>query len=134
MVLHPKLPIHIIEKWQSLTSDNFTFFNTTHLIPLFIKADILFADTTSAIQEFVLQKKPVVTFKHKVHEDFLINIEDSGSIEAAFKTALNPSKKLLKKIDTYVQNLHPYVDGKSSKRVIDACISFLQKDRSYLNT
>jgi hypothetical protein len=74
MVLHPKLPMQIIEKWKSLTNENFTFFDTTNLTPLFLKASILFADTTSAIQEFVIQKKPVVTFNHKVHEDFLINI------------------------------------------------------------
>ena len=132
MVLHPKLPTHIIKKWQSLINENFTFFDTTDLTPLFFKADILFADTTSAIQEFVLQKKPVVTFKHKVHEDFLINIEDASAIENAFKTALNPSEELLHKIQSYINNLHPYSDGKSSKRVVDACISFLNKDKSYL--
>ncbi|WP_157208009.1 CDP-glycerol glycerophosphotransferase family protein [Mariniflexile maritimum] len=132
MVLHPKLPIDIIKKWQSLTNENFTFYDTTDLTPLFFKADILFADTTSAIQEFVLQKKPVVTFKHKVHEDFLINIDDANNIEPAFKTALNPSKELMEKIEAYINNLHPYFDGKSSKRVVDACISFLHKDKSYL--
>src|SRR5690606_27264247 len=92
MVLHPKLPLQIIKKWQSLTNENFTFYDTTDLTPLFFKADILFADTTSAIQEFVLQKKPVVTFKHKVHEDFLIDIDNANAIETAFKNALNPSK------------------------------------------
>jgi hypothetical protein len=132
MVLHPKLPIDIIKKWQSLTNDHFTFFDTVDLIPLFFKADILFADTTSAIQEFVLLKKPIVTFKHKVHEDFLIDIDDANAIEPAFKTALNPSRELLEKIEAYINNLHPYFDGKSSKRVVEACISFLHKDKSYL--
>ena len=132
MVLHPKLPKHLFKKWQSLTNENFTFYDTTDLTPLFFKADILFADTTSAIQEFVLQKKPVVTFKHKVHEDFLINIEDANAIETAFKKALNPSKELMDKIEIYINNLHPYFDGKSSKRVIDTCISFLHKDKSHL--
>ncbi len=132
MVLHPKLPAEIIKKWQSLTNKNFTFFDTTNLTPLFLEADILFADTTSAIQEFVLQKKPVVTFKHKVEEDFLINIEEANAIENAFKSALHPSDELLKKISLYISELHPYYDGKSSKRIIDACISFLHKDKSYL--
>ncbi len=132
MVLHPKLPKEIVEKWQSLTNENFTFFDTTDLIPLFFKADILFADTTSAIQEFVLQKKPIITFKHRIVEDFLIDIESVSAFETAIKKALDPPKELMDKIDVYINNLHPYFDGKSSKRVIDACISFLHKDKSYL--
>lgn len=132
MVLHPKLPLHIFRKWQSLNSENFTFFDTTDLTPLFLKADILFADTTSAIQEFVLQKKPVVTYKHKVYEDFLIDIDNTNAIEAAFKEALSPSKELITKIEAYILNLHPYFDGKSSKRVIETCIQFLHKDKSHL--
>lgn len=132
MVLHPKLPVSIFRKWQSLNSENFTFYDTTDLTPLFLKADILFADTTSAIQEFVLQKKPVVTYKHKVHEDFLINIDNTNAIEPAFKIALSPSKELMYKIEAYILNLHPYFDGKSSKRVIETCIQFLHKDKSHL--
>ncbi|WP_323027575.1 CDP-glycerol glycerophosphotransferase family protein [Gelidibacter japonicus] len=132
MVLHPKLPLYIFRKWQSLTNDNFTFYDTTDLTPLFFKADILFADTTSAIQEFVLQKKPVVTFKHKVYEDFLIDIDNVNAIETAFEKALNPSEELMEKIEAYILNLHPYFDGKSSQRVIEACIEFLHKDKSHL--
>lgn len=132
MVLHPKLPLNIIKKWKSLSNKNFTFFDTTDLTPLFFQADFLFADTTSAIQEFILLKKPVVTFKHRVQEDFLINIELASEIEKAFEMALNPSPSLVEKIQTYINNLHPYTDGKSSRRVIDACIDFLHKDKSYL--
>ena len=134
MVLHPKLPKYIFDKWKSLSGKNFTFFETTNLTPLFKKADILFADTTSAIQEFVLQEKPVVTFKHRVDEDFLINITEANAIENAFETALNPPKKLVEKIKNYINQLHPYKDGKSSKRVIDACITFLHKDKSHLKS
>ena len=132
MVLHPKLPTEIVNKWKSLTNENFTFFDTTNLTPLFFKADILFADTTSVIQEFVLQRKPVVTFKHRIIQDFLIDIGNVGAMDTAFKKALNPSKELMDNIDAYINNLHPYFDGESSKRVIDACITFLHKDKSYL--
>lgn len=134
MVLHPKLPLHISRKWQSLNNENFIFYDTTDLTPLFFKADILFADTTSAIQEFVLQKKPVVTFKHKIYEDFLIDIDNVNAIEAAFAKALNPSKELMDRIEAYILNLHPYFDGKSSKRVVETCIQFLHKDKSYLKS
>mgnify|MGYP000636662424 CR=1 FL=1 len=65
---------YLVEKWKQLDGPNFTFYDTTDLIPLFKKSDIMFADTTSAIQEFLLQKKPVVTFKHTLKHDYLIQI------------------------------------------------------------
>lgn len=132
MVLHPKLPESIINKWKLLTGENFTFYDTTDLTVLFKKATILFADTTSAIQEFILQKKPVVTFKHRVEESYLINIEDANAIEDAFKNALNPTEALQLNIRKYIDELHPYFDGKSSERVITETIKFLNKDKSHL--
>lgn len=92
----------------------------------------MFADTTSAIQEFLLQKKPVVTFNHTLKHDYLIQINQVESIETAFNKALSNPENLLQNIELYINELHPYSDGKSSARVVDATISFLQKDRSYL--
>jgi len=134
MVLHPKLPKEIKDKWQSLNSKNFTYHNTTDLIPLFKKADIMFADTTSAIQEFLLQRKPVVTFRNHKKENYLINTEEAILIENAFQKALTQPKGLMHNIDTYINELHPYFDGQSSKRIIDASIDFLHKDKSYLKS
>jgi len=134
MVLHPKIPTEIVNKWKSLNGKHFEFFNTTDLIPLFKKADIMFADTTSAIQEFLLQIKPVVTFNHTIEHDYLINIKDSELIETAFDKALTHPNYLLKNIENFVSQLHPYSDGKSSKRVIDATITFLNKDKKYLKS
>lgn len=134
MVLHPKLPSVIKAKWKSLDGENFTYYNTTDLIPLFKRADIMFADTTSAIQEFLLQKKPVVTYNHTFNHNYLINITNPESIENAFIKALETPQSLLDNIKTFINQLHPYFDGKSSKRVIDASVSFLHKDKSSLKS
>ena len=40
--------------------------------------------------------------------------------------------EIIESMHTYNQELHPYFDGKSSERVIDASISFLHKNKSYL--
>lgn len=132
MVLHPKLPLHIVHKWKQIDNSHFTFYDTTDLIPLFKRADIMLSDTTSAIQEFLLQKKPVVTFKHTFEHDYLVNITTPKEIENALKEALQYPPSLINSITTFINQLHPYFDSNSSKRVIDACIHFLHKDKSYL--
>ncbi|QXP61506.1 CDP-glycerol glycerophosphotransferase family protein [Olleya sp. HaHaR_3_96] len=132
MVLHPKLPNIIKQKWQTINNRNFTYCNTTDLVPLYKQADIMFADTTSAIQEFLLQKKPVVTFNHTFKHNYLIDINQSNNIEKGFIEALSFPEKLLKNIEIFIKDLHPYFDGKSSQRIIDASIMQLHKDKSEL--
>lgn len=132
VTLHPKLPVEIIKKWKSLNGKYFTFFDTTDLNPLFKKADIMFSDTTSAIQEFTLTKKPIVTFHHHRPNPYIINVTEPGKIEEAFDYALTYPSELIEKIKKNAFEIHPYSDGKSSIRVIDTVIDFLHKDKSYL--
>jgi len=134
MVLHPKIPKGIVEKWKSLNGAYFKFHNTTDLIPLYKQADIMFADTTSAIQEFLLQEKPVVVFNHTFKHNYLIHVNEANNIESALKNATFPPENLMLNIKEFIKDLHPYSDGQSSKRIIDASIQFLHKDKSYLKT
>ena len=134
MVLHPKLPQELKLKWQSLNGKHFTYHDTTDLIPLFKKADIMFADTTSAIQEFLLQKKPVVTYNHTFNHNYLINITNPQRIEDAFAQALSNPEQLITQINTFINQLHPYFDGKSSQRVVESSINYLHTNKSYLKS
>jgi len=130
MVLHPKIPTTLVQKWKSLENENFRYHDTTDLIPIFERCHMLFADTTSAIQEFLVQKKPVVTFDHTYDHKYLIHVKEAREMENAFYKAMNPPAVLLKNIDEFVMNLHPYFDGESSSRVITASIDFLHEDKT----
>ena len=125
-VLHPKMEKEIIEKFKAMQHEDFTFYDTADLIPLFKQADVMLSDTTSAITEFVLQKKPVVTVNNNKPADHMINIIDANEIEKALEYALTKPDKVMKNIDTFIKETHPYCDGLSSKRVIDACLDFLE--------
>ena len=48
------------------------------------------------------------------------------------KKALLYPEQLIKNITQFLNDLHPYFDGKSSKRIIDASIMQLHKDKSEL--
>ena len=125
-VLHPKMEKSIVDTFQAMQHKFFTFFDTTDLIPLFKQADIMLSDTTSAITEFVLQKKPVVTVNNNQPASYMINISNASELEDALAYALTKPDKIMQKIDIFVEETHPYADGKSSARVVDACLDFLE--------
>ena len=132
IVLHPKLPHRTKEKIKNIQNEFLTYYDTTDLIPLFKKADVMFSDTTSAIIEFLLQIKPVVTFNNNMPGPYLIDISEIEDIENSIKKALNKPEQLIYEIEKFAKFSHAFDDGKSSERVIDASISFLHKNKSYL--
>ena len=125
-VLHPKMEREVVEKFKAMQHENFIFYDTTDLIPLFKQADVMLSDTTSAITEFVLQKKPVVTINNKQPSPYMIDIQYAKEIEKALEYAFTKPHEIMEALEIYILQTHPYTDGKSSKRVVDACLDFLE--------
>ena len=125
-VLHPKMERDIVTRFKALQSEHFTFYDTTDLTALYRQADVMFSDTTSAISEFLLQNKPVVALNNATAAPYLINITTPQDLEQALKTALNPPQELLVHMQHFMEQTHPYRDGISSRRVVDACIKTLE--------
>lgn len=132
VVLHPKIPQERVQKFKDIQNENLTYYDTTNIIPLFRESDVLLADSTSVVTEFLLQEKPVVTFNNTQPSSHLINITEVNEIEKALESALIKDVNLLNEIQGFNAKMHPYMDGKSSQRVIEASIKFLHADKSYL--
>lgn len=134
VVLHPLLGAETVEKFIRIQNDNLTYHNTTDLIPLFKKADVMLCDTSSALIEFLLQLKPVVTFRNNMPLPSYLNVLDASHIERAIETALSKPPELLEEIKKYAMASHPYTDGRSAARVIDASLCFLAKNKADLKS
>ena len=93
----------------------------------------MLSDTSSIISEFILQKKPVVTFCNRMPGDHLINVTFDEDIEQAIEHALTRPASLMSAIDRYIADLHPYDDGRSSARVLVAVDDFLKNEIRLLN-
>ena len=117
---HAKMDQNVVEKYKSIQHEHLTYIETDDVIPLLQKADVMVCDTSSVISMFVVQNKPVVTFRNISPEDYMLNIDDSSQLEEAIQYALNQPDSLMEKIALHVQQLHPYQDGESSQRVIQA--------------
>ena len=127
-VLHPKMEKNIVDIFEAMQHEFFTFYDTTDLIPLYKQADIMLSDTTSAITEFVLQKKPVVTINNNQPAEYMIDISRVNEIEESLAYALTRPDEIMQHLEIFIEQTHPYVDGKSSERVIDVCLNFLEND------
>lgn len=124
---HPKMPIEIVEEYKAIQNDNLQFVETDDVIPLLQAADLMICDTSSIMIMFLLQQKPVIAYKNKTTNDSFLHLDDPEEILETIELALKPSQVLLKKIKHYCAETHPYVDGNSSSRVIDACEALIEE-------
>ena len=124
--LHPKMDAAIVNKFQQLDRyKNVTYLPYLEDLEPLKQADVMFTDTSSIITEFIIQKKPVVTFNNKVPKDCFINITSVDDLKSSITYALKRPEDLMHKIEKFVLEEHPYFDGKSSKRVLEAVESFI---------
>lgn len=126
---HPKMDNEWIQQYQTLNNDSFKVVNSSNINELFQTADILVSDTSSVIGEFALLGKPVVTYKNSKPGDYLLDIKSSSQLFSTIASALSPSSSLKLAIKHYTDELHPYKDGQSSSRILNAVENILKKGK-----
>ncbi len=114
----------IIDQYRNLNHNNIEIYKHNDIIPLLKKCDLLISDTSSVVYEFLLLNKPVITLEsrspHICWENILAPENLEKSVIENIRT--DPYQKERKWI---IYNYHPYTDGNSSSRVIEAAQDFI---------
>jgi hypothetical protein len=126
VTLHPKMAKETVDRYRSLEGANLSYHDTGSVLDLLHRADVIVSDNSSILQEFLLLKKPVVTYRNRDPQASMINITEVKDLEAAIRQALAPTDALLAAIEAYGPSMTPFLDGKSSERVLDAVEEMLQ--------
>ena len=126
ITLHPKMARETVDRYRSLESAHLSFHDTGSVLSLLHRADVIVSDNSSILQEFLLLKKPVVTYKNRDPQECMINITQSSELENAVRQALAPGSDLLRAIGEYGPSMTPFLDGASSDRVLDAIEEMFQ--------
>ena len=88
----------------------------THLLKI---SDLLISDTSSVIYEFSLLNKPVITFNNISKIKYWQDSKKYINLKSLIDDNLN-NDCFLEKRNELIKNYHPYVDGKSSLRMVEA--------------
>lgn len=129
---HPKMDRAVVDQYRAIQGENLAYIETDDVIPLLREADIMVSDTSSVVSEFLLQQKPVVTFRNRAPGPQLLNITEPGELEETIALGLTRPRTLLEEIRIYSDHIHPYRDGRSSVRVLEATDRLVVKGRDHL--
>jgi CDP-glycerol glycerophosphotransferase (TagB/SpsB family) len=122
---HPKMRAETVSRFKELQNEHLRFAEDDNILDLFPQVDMMCSDTSSALSEFLLTGKPVVTFRNRRPGPQLIDIDRVDQFEPAIERALSRPPELMRAIAEFGQAIHPHRDGHSSERVLDAIDAFI---------
>lgn len=128
LTFHPKLHgTDIVERYKKLAArlNNVRYLHTVDTDSI-NEASVLLCDSSSIILEFMMQDKPVVTYKNTNPGPHLIDVQDTTRIKPAIEEALSRPAELMAAINTYVAKHERYRDGHNCARVLDAVDDFIK--------
>ena len=133
VTLHPKTQPYVISRYKRMQSPNLTFVDSGDgVLPLLKAADVMICDTSSICLEFMLLDRPLVTFRTKAPGPHVIDVGRPEEIRPAVGRALGRPEPLMHAAREYIDELHPYRDGESSRRVLDATHDFIHANAGTL--
>jgi hypothetical protein len=129
---HPKMAKGVVTQYELMAKqfDSVTVYKKADLASLIRDCDLVLSDTSSAIAEALLHRKPVITYRNSMPDEYIVNFTNATELHSTIKTIFKSAWRLESNFDHFAAEYHPLEDGKSSNRVIDAAIQCIENGLS----
>ncbi len=125
---HPLMDKQIVGLYRSMAYPNLQVVDDPDITPYLHAADVMLSDTSSVVAEFLILNKPVMTYRTKSPADHILNFQRPDDLEAKLALALSHPEKIMKAAKMFIEQMHPYSDGRSSERILTATDMFIEQD------
>ena len=125
-----KMGVEIVDSYKQLADNhnNITFVTNPDITDELVKADLMLSDTSSVIYEFLLLDKPVITLNSTSNHIVWDDVESSQKVLTLVKQYLAGQDINADKRQSIIDQYHPYNDGQSASRMINAAIDYVEKN------
>ncbi|MBT8316878.1 MAG: CDP-glycerol--glycerophosphate glycerophosphotransferase [Lutibacter sp.] len=126
---HDLMATDLINIYNKLAKDttNIIIEEERNIIKFLLMADIMISDTSSVVYEFLLLDKPVITYKCSSRAIQWDNSNEYENLAEKVKSNLQEDKFREERMNI-VQEYHPYNDGKSALRMVEAVSTYISKN------
>jgi CDP-glycerol glycerophosphotransferase (TagB/SpsB family) len=124
---HDKMNSETVQEYKELDIPNILLIEESDINPLLHMADLLISDTSSVVYEFIFLDKPVITFNSQSENITWSNHTDINQIFLNVVRTLEGNDRFRDGREKTIAQYHPYSDGESSKRIIEATESYIKE-------
>jgi len=122
---HDKMSQGLKELYQKI--ENVLIVETDDIIESLQMADLMISDSSSVVYEFILLDKPVITLNSISENIDWCNVHSTDEVYESAMEILNGDDIYAKNRQNTIALYHPYSDGKSAKRMIEATEMYIEK-------
>lgn len=125
---HPLTKTKWVEEYKQLAKEieNIIWIDDHNISKYILASDIMISDTSSAVYEFLLLDKPVITLNNVAKNKYWLDITNVEELSNAFEI-VQTSDEYKEKRKWIIANYDPYLDGKVAKRMILAVEQYISK-------
>jgi CDP-glycerol glycerophosphotransferase (TagB/SpsB family) len=124
---HDKMDKETIESYRELDVSNIVMVEDTDITQSLHMADLLLSDTSSVVYEFIFLDKPVITLNSQSENITWSNHTDINQIFLNVVRTLEGNDRFVDGREKTIAQYHPYHDGKSSLRMIEAVEAYIKE-------
>lgn len=123
---HPLTKQEWIDEYKQLAeeTENIVWIDDHTISKYILASDIMISDTSSAVYEFLLLDKPVITYKNVATDKYWMDITDVDQLCHAYEV-VQTSDKYKEKRKWIIDNYDPHLDGKVAQRMIEAVENYI---------
>lgn len=123
---HPLTKKEWVEEYKALAAEvpNILWIDDPNISKYLLMSDLMISDTSSAVYEFLLLDKPVITLNNTAQEKYWLDITDPNQLKAAYEE-VQTSDEYLAKRKWIIDNYDPYLDGKVARRMLEAVENYI---------
>ena len=122
---HDRMDAATADRYRALQGPNLRVSEDPDIVPLLQWAELMVSDTSSVIVEFLLLNKPVITYRNREPGEHLLDITHASALGDALQRIKEAPAAAREAASRYAAANHPYHDGRSSERVLDALEHFM---------
>ncbi|HBR98139.1 MAG TPA: CDP-glycerol--glycerophosphate glycerophosphotransferase [Gammaproteobacteria bacterium] len=123
---HDKLRPDLVARYAAAESTSLRLIADSDITAWLHTADLMVSDTSSVVYEYLLLDKPIVTVNSQSDNVRWRNITTPGELVPAVTEALHDNAKQRACRQRVIADYHPYRDGQSARRMVDATVDFIQ--------
>lgn len=124
---HDKMDRDIRKRYETAQSKKLLILEESSINDALRFSDLMISDTSSVVYEFLLLDKPVITFKSHSENILWENIAESEVLGEKVDAIFSGRDAFREKRAQIIKLYHPYQDGKSAQRMVDAVLRYIEK-------